>query len=526
MSSVGTAWGQTGDCIREFRQIYSWAMPMGPSRRDFVTAVAALPLIGREVSAQARKRPNILFVIDDDWGYGHAGAYGSKWVSTPTFDRVASEGTLFTKAFTSNPKCSPCRATILTGRNSWQLKEAINHYSIFPNEFAVYPAVLESAGYHVGLTGKGWGPGDFTSTGFAHNPAGREYQKSRLKPPTDSIAPNDYAKNFEDFLAARPAGAPFCFWMGGQEPHRPYEPGSGLRAGKKLADITVPKYLPDNRVTRMDMADYALEVEWFDTQVGKALKKLEELGELENTVVVMTSDHGMPFPRVKGQIYEDGFHIPLAIRCGKNVMTAGAGRTVDDFINTRDFAPTFLELAGVPVAGSMTGKSFVDVLRSGKSGTVDEARNTMLIAKERHDLGRPNDAGYPVRAIRDKKYLYVRNYEPGRWPAGDPETGYRNVDDGPTKTDMISRFDKYYQMSFGKRPAEELYLVETDSECMENLAGNVEYAAVKRQLRERMEELLRGEGDPRMLGHADFFDTILYTGPKTHSYENWLKFNK
>ena len=150
----------------------------------------------------------------------------------------------------------------------------------------------------------------------------------------------------------------------------------------------------------------------------------------------------------------------------------------------------------------------------------------MLIAKERHDLGRPNDAGYPVRAIRDKKYLYVRNYEPGRWPAGDPETGYRNVDDGPTKTDMISRFDKYYQMSFGKRPAEELYLVETDSECMENLAGNVEYAAVKRQLRERMEELLRGEGDPRMLGHADFFDTILYTGPKTHSYENWLKFTK
>ena len=474
------------------------------------------------MAAQKTKRPNILFTIHDDWSHGHAGAYGCSWVKTPAFDRVAREGVLFANAFTSNPKCSPCRATILTGRNSWQLKEAINHYSIFPNEFAVYPAQLEKEGYHVGLTGKGWGPGDFKSTGFDHNPAGKEYQQHKLKPPTDSIAPNDYAKNFEAFLAEKPADKPFCFWMGGQEPHRPYEPGSGLRAGKKLAEITVPKYLPDNRVTRSDLADYALEVEWFDTQVGKALKHLEDIGELDNTLVVMTSDHGMPFPRVKGQIYEEGFHIPLAVRWGKNI---GTGRTVEDFISTRDFAPTFMELAGLPAAGTMTGKSFLDVLKSGKSGIVDTSRNTVLIAKERHDLGRPNDAGYPVRALRDRKFLYVRNYEPDRWPAGDPETGYRNVDDGPTKTDMISRFDKYYQMSFGKRPPEELYMVDKDPDCMDNLATNLEYATIKRQMRERMEETLRGEGDPRMLGRADFFDTILYTGPRNHSYENWLKFS-
>ena len=474
------------------------------------------------LAAQKTKRPNILFTIHDDWSHGHAGAYGCSWVKTPAFDRVAREGVLFANAFTSNPKCSPCRATILTGRNSWQLKEAINHYSIFPNEFAVYPAQLEKEGYHVGLTGKGWGPGDFKSTGFDHNPAGKEYQQHKLKPPTDSIAPNDYAKNFEAFLAEKPADKPFCFWMGGQEPHRPYEPGSGLRAGKKLAEITVPKYLPDNRVTRSDLADYALEVEWFDTQVGKALKHLEDIGELDNTLVVMTSDHGMPFPRVKGQIYEEGFHIPLAVRWGKNI---GTDRTVEDFISTRDFAPTFMELAGLPAAGTMTGKSFLDVLKSGKSGIVDTSRNTVLIAKERHDLGRPNDAGYPVRALRDRKFLYVRNYEPDRWPAGDPETGYRNVDDGPTKTDMISRFDKYYQMSFGKRPPEELYMVDKDPDCMDNLATNLEYATIKRQMRERMEETLRGEGDPRMLGRADFFDTILYTGPRNHSYENWLKFS-
>jgi arylsulfatase A-like enzyme len=502
-------------------------MSVIPSRREFLgsaaLALAAVPQLPAQLPSQKSKRPNILFAIYDDWSHGHAGAYGCKWVQTPHFDRVAREGVLFHNAFTSNPKCSPCRATILTGRNSWQLKEAINHYSIFPNEFAVYPALLEHAGYHVGLTGKGWGPGDFQSTGFAHNPAGREYQQHKLKPPTDSIAPNDYSRNFEAFLAEKPADKPFCFWLGGQEPHRPYEPGSGLRAGKKLAEIEVPKYLPDNRVTRSDLADYALEVEWFDAQIGKVLAKLEQAGELDNTFVVITSDHGMPFPRVKGQIYEHGFHIPLAIRWGRNI---GAGRAIDDFINTRDFAPTFMELAGLEPAGTMTGKSFLDVLKSGKSGTVDGSRNTMLVAKERHDLGRPNDAGYPVRAIRDRKFLYVRNYEPDRWPAGNPETGYRNVDDGPTKTDVISRFDRYYQLSFGKRPAEELYDVAKDPECMNNLANNLEFAATKRQMRDRMEETLRGEGDPRMLGRADFFDTILYTGPRAHSYENWLQFNK
>src|SRR5215208_1413197 len=165
-------------------------MSKPPSRRDFLrVAAGAATLHGeaRPATAQAVRRPNIIFVIADDWGFNHAGAYGCKWIQTPNFDRVAREGALFSNCFTSNPKCSPCRASILTGRNTWQLKEAVNHYSIFPNEFPVYPALLERAGYFVGLTGKGWGPGDYKSTGFEHNPAGREYRKYSTKPPTDGI---------------------------------------------------------------------------------------------------------------------------------------------------------------------------------------------------------------------------------------------------------------------------------------------------------------------------------------------------
>src|SRR5258708_3236182 len=344
--------------------------------------------------------------------------------------------------------------------------------------------------------------------------------KARNKPPTDGIAPNDYAKNFELFLEARPKEKPFCFWMGFQEPHRKYEEGSGVRAGMNPADVTLPKYYPDNPVIRRDMLDYALEVQWLDQHMGRALKKLEEIGELDNTLIVMTSDHGMPFPRVKGQIYEHGFHIPLAIRWGNNI---GAGRSVDDFINVRDFAPTFLEAAGVPIAPTITGKSFLDVLKSGKSGIVDASRDVMLVGKERHDLGRPNDAGYPARAIRTREWLYIRNYEPDRWPAGNPETGYRNVDDSPTKELLVSSFDEYYKMSFGKRPAEALYHVSEDPDCIRNLARNRDHALLMRGLGGRMEKMLREEGAPGMLGNAAFFDTIQYTGPRKHSYDEWLK---
>ncbi|MEX2264280.1 MAG: sulfatase [Bryobacteraceae bacterium] len=496
-----------------------------PSRRELIGgAAAALLSNGPLVRAQQPKRPNILFVIADDWSHGHAGAYGANWIGTPSFDRVAREGVTFTNCFTSNPKCSPCRASILTGRNSWQLKEAVNHYSIFPNEFAVYPSVLEKDGYFVGYTGKGWGPGDFKSTGFEHNPAGREFQTHTLTPPHKGISNKDYARNFESFLGQRPKEQPFCFWLGTHEPHRRYEDGSGVRAGRNPADVRLPSYYPENAAIRSDMLDYALEVEWFDQHLGRVLKKLEEIGELDNTFVLVTSDHGMPFPRVKGQIYEHGFHVPLAVRWGKNIQP---GRVIDDFINVRDFAPTFLEVATRRrPSPTMTGRSFLDVLRSGKSGVVDATRNTMIVAKERHDLGRPNDAGYPVRAIRTPDYLYVRNYEPDRWPVGNPETGYRNCDDSPTKDFLLSGFDEYYRMSFGKRPAEELYLVKTDPDCIHNVADELKHAQVKRHLRERMEQTLREEGDPRMLGNAAFFDAIDYVGPRRHSYDNWLRNSK
>ena len=129
----------------------------------------------------------------------------------------------------------------------------------------------------------------------------------------------------------------------------------------------------------------------------------------------------------------------------------------------------------------------------------------MLVGKERHDIGRPLNVGYPVRAIRTPEYLYIHNYEPDRWPAGNPETGYRNVDDGPTKSFILSRFDETYRLCFGKRPREELYRVDQDPDCLRNLAGDPEHRAIKESLRDEMEAALRSEGDPRMMGMGWIF---------------------
>jgi N-sulfoglucosamine sulfohydrolase len=473
--------------------------------------------------AQDARRPNILFIIADDWSWGHAGAYGCKWIKTPAFDRIAREGVLFNNAFTNNPKCSPCRASILTGRNTWQLEEAMCHFGLFRAKWPVYPELMERAGYHVGHTGKGWGPGDFQSGGFPRNPAGPAYQKSRHEPPLQGMTSIDYARNFVDFLEARKAGQSFCFWVGGHEPHRPYEEGSGRRSGRKLADVEVPAYLPDTSLVRSDLLDYGQEVEWFDAQVGKILDHLKEVGEFDDTLILYTSDHGMPFPRAKGQLYDAGFHIPMAIHWGRQVKP---GRVVVDFINVRDFAPTFLEVAGLEIPASMSGRSFADVLKSQKSGQGDPSRNRIVVGKERHDIGRPVDAGYPARGIRTPEYLFVRNYEPDRWPAGNPETSYPNCDNGPTKTLITSGFDEYYRLCFGKRPAEELYDLKNDPGCIKNLANDPAVQSLKKQLESEMEGILRKDQDPRMLGQGAIFESYKYLGDRAHSYENWLRFRQ
>lgn len=476
-------------------------------------------------------RPNILFAIADDCSYPHMGAYGTRWVTTPAFDRVAKEGLLFNRAYTPNAKCAPSRACILTGRNSWQLEEAANHMPFFPAKFKTYCEALGDHGYFVGLTTKGWAPGDPGKIdGKPRQLVGQPFNKRKIESPTSGISSSDYAGNFENFLAAAPKHEPWCFWYGSVEPHRAYEYGTGAKlGGKKTSDIDkVPSFWPDTEVTRNDMLDYAFEIEHFDSHLGKMIATLEKNGQLDNTLIVVTADNGMPFPRVKGQEYEMSNHLPLAIMWKKGIQSPG--RVIDDFVSFIDFAPTFLQAAGVAWKdGGMqatSGRSLFDIFESDKSGRVNPERDHVLIGKERHDIGRPNDEGYPIRGIVKGDFLYVENFKTDRWPAGDPETGYLNCDASPTKTQILhlrreGKDTSFWQMNFGKRPAEEFFQIQSDRECMNNLAGDPSRAEVMKELKDQMVRELTAQEDPRILGNGAVFDNYPASSASAKFYERF-----
>ena len=497
----------------------------------------ALPEVRpRASSAQNPSQPNILFAIADDWSFGHAGAYGAKWVRTPAFDRVAREGILFTRAYTPNAKCAPSRAILLTGRLTWQLEEAANHVPFFPHKFKSWPEALSEHGYVTGTTGKGWGPGVANdANGKPRQMTGQPFNQATNEPPAAFISPNDYAANFEKFLSTVAEGRPWSFWYGAHEPHRRYEYGAGVtKGGKKLSDIDrVPPYWPDNEIVRNDMLDYAFEVEHFDRHLGRMVEALEKAGMLDNTLVIVTSDNGMPFPRVKGQMYEVANHMPLAIMWRKGIRAAG--RTVDEYVSFADLAPTILELAGLQwtKAGMhpAAGRSLGDILRSTRARG-ESTRDHVLVGRERHDVGMPHDWGYPVRGIVKDDMLYLRNYEPDRWPAGNPETGYLNTDGSPTKTEILQRRregrdTRLWELAFGRRPSEELYDLKQDPYCLTNLAQAPEHRQRAQRLREQMERELRDQKDPRMFGRGDVFDKYIYADETTRNfYERFMRGEK
>lgn len=471
-------------------------------------------------AAQADARPpNILIAIADDWSATHASIDGRTWLATPAFDRVAREGLRFTRAYTPDAKCAPSRSAIVTGRNPWQLEAAANHWAYFPVKFKTFAEALRDAGYFTGLTGKGWEPGiALQADGSPRHLLGKQFDARKATPPTPHISPLDYAANFVDFLAAAPKDRPWCFWFGSKEPHRGYEYGSGVaKTGRTPASVDrVPGFLPDNETVRTDLLDYAYEIEHFDRHLGRMLAELEARGELDNTLVIVTSDNGMPFPRVKGQAYEFSNHIPLALRWPGHAQPA----TVDRLVSLVDLAPTILRAAGLDWSQSGLAPSAGHDLLAART---EDGEAYVLVGKERHDVGRPHDEGYPIRGLLRGHWLYLRNYTPDRWPAGNPETGYMNVDGGPTKTSVLNlrrqgETDLYWRLAFGRRPAEEVYDLQSDPECLRNLAAGAERPPVAAELETFMLEQLRAQGDPRALGHGDVFATYPTADKNSRSF--------
>ncbi|HUS87566.1 MAG TPA: sulfatase [Bacteroidales bacterium] len=434
-------------------------------------------------SKSGDNRPNILILMADDWNYPQMTDIVDPNISMPTFDRLAEEGMTFENAFVSSPSCTPSRGSFLTGMHPWQLETGVNLWGALPARYKVFTDYLEEAGYFVGFRGKGWGPGILEECGRDYNPAGK------IKTST-----------FEEFYEMKPDDQPFLFWFNTGDPHRPYEWGSGLAKGKDLSSVVLPPIWPDTDSVRMDILDYFYEVERFDSLCGSVLDYLDIKGEIDNTVIIMTGDNGMPFPRAKASLYDIGTRAPLAIRWPGKVK---AGKKVSDFVTLGHLAPTFLEIAGLEPPDDMRFPSILDVVLTKRSGQIRPGLDAVYSSIETH-CGR-----YPMRAIQTAEYLYIRNYETER-PINQCKN-YWETPDGYSPTWVeITRLDKsdpIYQRVDGRRPYEELYYLPDDHYQLNNLALDPAYREALNDLRERLETEQRETNDPRFLGT---FEEVFY----------------
>ena len=495
------------------------------------------------------RRPNILFAISDDQSFRHTSFEGSRFVKTPAFDRIAGEGIYFTSAIAPSPGSAPSRSALVTGRHHWQNEQSGQHGSSWMKKHVPFIDLLDQNGYVTGLAGKGVAPFQYArdesdSLWRATNAAGIAHSNIRYEPgspgderPATGISTINYFENFKYFMENVRKDEPFFFWYGALEPHRGYELDSWKRSGKSLNDAEVPAFFPDHEVIRGDLLDYAVEIEWFDLHLQRMLAYLEETGELENTIVIVTSDQGMPFPRAKANCYEYGIRVPFAVRYPARFP---GNRVVDDPVSFTDLAPTILELTNTSPRGMLpfSGKSIVHILESKEQGIVDETKKYVFSGRERHSSSRYLNWGYPQRAIRSTGFLLIWNLKPERWLAGAPQRikpgtddelfplygidenvvhhsdwAFTDIDASPTKSYIIENHENqsirpYFDLAVARRPEFELFDVINDPGNLTNLSGNPEYSEIENELKEAlMQELERSE-DPRVVGpYKDIFDS-------------------
>jgi N-sulfoglucosamine sulfohydrolase len=530
------------------------------NKRNSILLASILVLGSGCAKDTVKEKPNIFFFFADDWGQ-YASTYHSfspnKSIQTPVFDKFAKEGVKFNNAYVNAPSCTPCRSSLLSGQYFYRTGlGAILNGAVWDSTIPSYPLILKEAGYDIGFTYKCWSPGTpinapyggkenaYMSAGVRFNNFSQNVTKMVEEGKSIDEAKEELYQeglnNFRSFLQTRKEGNPFCYWFGPTNTHRKWTKGSGKELWGLNPDKLegrMPAFLPDVPEIRQDMTDYFGEVLALDEIFGRFLKELEDIGERENTIIVVSGDHGIPgFLRGKCNLYPLGTNVSLFVQWPG--MAPGS-REIDDFINLIDLAPTFLEVAGVPVPSIMNGNSIVPLLKSKKSGIIDSTRNYVITGRERHvATAREGNLPYPQRSIRTKNFLYIKNFAPDRYPVGTPfpladsnkeptytelenntHAAYPDMDASPTKAWMIknreeSQWEMHWRLGFEKRPEEELYDLNKDPDYLNNVASNPEYTLIKDKLSKQLMDILISTGDPRVTGDGMTFEKEPYTSEK------------
>ena len=451
----------------------------GGTRRTFLkgaaagAAAVAMPTWLRAAEGDpAARKPNFLWLIGDDAGPA-LGCYGTKEVWTPNLDRMAADGVRYTRFYTTAPVCSPSRSAFMTGMYQTTIG-AHNHRShrddghALPGGVRVLSEWFRDAGY-------------FTANVVAM-PEGAGFRGTgktdwNFTPPGKPFDTNQWA----DLKGRQPFFAQINF----REPHRPFK--SPKRADP--AKVEIPPYYPDHPTTRADMAAYLDSVTALDGMVGQVLQQLEKDGLADNTVVIYFGDNGEAHVRGKQFLYEEGLHVPLIIRWPRGIPAPARFKpgTVDDrLLMAIDLGPTMLALAGADVPPKMEGRPFL-------GDRAGPPREYVFGARDRCD-----ETVFRLRAVRDNRYRYIRNFTPDRPFLQANDYKERSYPVWNLLKDLNAQgklTPPQAALCAPTMPEEELYDLEADPHEIRNLAKEPEHQATLKRLRGALEKWIEETGD-------------------------------
>jgi N-sulfoglucosamine sulfohydrolase len=440
----------------------------------FVVALAA--------GTQAAERPNILWISLEDTS-PDLGCYGDKYAVTPNIDRLASQGCRYTQVFTHAGVCAPSRSGIITGMYPTSIgTQYMRCKGVPPAYVKCFPEYLRAAGYYCTNDSKTDYNFDAPLTAWDDSRKGAHWRNRPTKE-TPFFAVINLTTTHESQVRL---------------------PAAQLEARRKTlsaeelhdpSEATLPPYYPDTPIVRRDMANYYDNVTFTDKEVGRILKQLDDDGLTDSTVVFFWGDHGRGLPRHKRWIYDSGIHVPLIVRWPGQIWP---GSTSDELVAFVDFAPTMLSLAGVEVPAHLQGQAFLGSQKAQPREYVYAARDRM---DETLDI---------IRAVRDKRWKYIRNYRPDL-PYAQTIT---YMDEMPTMKEwrrlaaagMLSGPPAIFFLP--TKPVEELYDTKADPHEINNLAGRPEQQGVLIRLRAAHEKWRSETGDLGLMPEAELMERV------------------